>query len=119
MRPRVKYQIIYMNRNRYPVSVMCRFFGVSRSGYYNYVSLLDQPEHDADLAEIIRKQQIKCDKTYGYRRKWTWLRNTRKIFRNPKTIPYYEEIRASVRDPSSQKVAPDGTTASQIRKFAQ
>ena len=26
MKPRVKYQIVYMNQNRYPVSVMCQFF---------------------------------------------------------------------------------------------
>ena len=79
MRPRVKYQIIHMNRNRYPVSVMCQFFCVSRSGYYDYVKRLDQPAHDAVLAEMIRKQQKKCDKTYGYRRMWKWLRNTKKI----------------------------------------
>ena len=75
-----------MNRNRYPVSVMCQFFCVSRSGYYDYVKRLDQPAHDAVLAEMIRKQQKKCDKTYGYRRMWKWLRNTKKIYRNPKTI---------------------------------
>ena len=86
MRPRVKYHIIYMNRDRYPVSTMCRFFGVSRSGYYDYVKRLDQPAHDAALAEIIREQQKKCDKTYGYRRMWKWLRETGKIYRNPKTI---------------------------------
>ena len=86
MRPRVKYQIIYMNCNRYPVSVMCRFFGVSRSGYYDYIKRLDQPAHDAALAETIRKQQEKCDKTYGYRRMWKWLKNAKEIHRNPKTI---------------------------------
>ena len=86
MRPRVKYQIIHMNHKRYPVSVMCRFFGVSRSGYYDYVKRLDQPAHDAGLVEIIREQQKKCDKTYGYRRMWKWLKKTKKIYRNPKTI---------------------------------
>ena len=86
MRPRVKYQIIYMNRNRYPVSVMCKFFCVSRSGYYDYVKRLDQPAHDAVLAEIIRKQQEKCHKTYGYRRMCRWLKQAEKIYRNPKTI---------------------------------
>ena len=86
MRPRTKYQVVYMNRSRYPVSVMCRFFGVSRSGYYDYVNRLDQPTHDAALAAIIREQQQKCDKTYGYRRMWTWLKKVKKIHRNPKTI---------------------------------
>ena len=52
-----------MNRNRYPVSEMCHFFGVSRSGYYDYVKRLDCPAHDAELAEMIREQQQKCDKT--------------------------------------------------------
>ena len=76
----------HMNRNRYPVSVMCRFFGVSRSGCYDYVKRLDQPAHDAELAAIIGEQQEKCDKTYGYRRMWKWLRKVKKIHRNPKTI---------------------------------
>ena len=75
-----------MNRNRYPVSEMCRFFGVSRSGYYDCIKRLDRPAHDAALAELIRKQQEVCDKTYGYRRMWKWLRKTKKIHRNPKTI---------------------------------
>ena len=86
MRPRVKYQIIYMNRNRYPVFAMCRFFDVSRSGYYDYVKRLDRPAHDAVVADIIREQQKKCDKTYGYRRMWKWLEKAKKIRRNPKTI---------------------------------
>ena len=40
-----------MNRTRYPASVMCQFFSVSRSDYYDYVKRLDKPAHDADLAE--------------------------------------------------------------------
>ena len=75
-----------MNRKRYSITEMCQFFGVSRSGYYDYVKRLNQPAHDAALAEIIRKQQEACDKTYGYRRMWKWLKRVRKIHRNPKTI---------------------------------
>ena len=86
MRPRVKYQVIYMNKDRYPVSVMCQFLGVSRSGYYGYVKKLNIPAHDAALTEIICEQQKKCDRTYGYRRMWKWLNTTKKIYRNPKTI---------------------------------
>ena len=44
-----------MNRNRYPVIVMCHFFGVSRSGYYDYIKRLDQPAHNEALVEIIRE----------------------------------------------------------------
>ena len=41
VRARIKYHIIYFHRNEYPVSVMCKFFGVSRSGYYDFVRRLD------------------------------------------------------------------------------
>jgi len=75
-----------MNRSRYPVSAMCRLFGVSRSGYYDYVCRQNQSAHDVELAAIIREQQEKCDKTYGYRRMWKWLKKAKKIHRNPKTI---------------------------------
>ena len=85
MRPKVKYAVIYRHRNEYPVSVMCEFFEVSRSGYYSFVKRLGQSEHDAALAKKIRECQDKSDKTYGYRRVWKWL-NNRNIHRNPKTV---------------------------------
>ena len=86
MRPQVKYQVIYMNRERYSVRTMCQFFGVSRSGYYDYLKRLGQRAPDSDLVDMIRDQQNKCDKTYGYRRMWRWLKNAKNIHRNPKTI---------------------------------
>ena len=85
MRPKVKYAVIYRHRDEYPVSVMCKFFGVSRSGYYAFVKRFGQREHDADLAEKIQSCQDKTDKTYGYRRVWKWLQD-RNIKRNPKTV---------------------------------
>ena len=85
MRAKVKYAVIYRHRDEYPVTVMCRFFGVSRSGYYDFVKRLGQPEYDAELAEKIQECQNKVDKTYGYRRVWRWLRD-RNIRRNPKTV---------------------------------
>ena len=85
MRAKVKYAVIYRHRDEYPVTVMCRFFGVSRSGYYDFVKRLGQPEHDAELAEKIQECQNKVDKTYGYRRVWRWLRD-RNIQRNQKTV---------------------------------
>ena len=85
MRPKIKYNIIYRHRNEYPVSVMCRFSGVSRSGYYEYIKRMDQAEHDAELAENIRECQRVTDRTYGYRRVWKWLQN-RNIQKNPKTV---------------------------------
>ena len=85
MRPKVKYTVIHRHRNEYPVSVMCKFFNVSRSGYYDFVKRLGKPEADAELAEKIEECQNKTDKTYGYRRVWKWLKD-RNIKRNPKTV---------------------------------
>ena len=85
MRPGVKYAVIYRHRHEYPVSIMCKFFGVSRSGYYDFVKRLGRLEHDAELAEKIRECRNKTDKTYGYRRVWKWLKD-RNIERNPKTV---------------------------------
>ena len=85
MRPRVKHHIIYRHRTEYPVSVMCAFFGVSRSGYYTFVHRLGRPEKDAALAELIAQQRERSFGTYGYRRMWLWLK-TQNIFHNPKTV---------------------------------
>ena len=64
---------------------MCRFFKVSRSGYYGYVSRMDIPAWDLPLAEKIRECQDECGKTYGYRRVHIWLEK-HNIQRNPKTV---------------------------------
>lgn len=85
MRARVKYHVIYRHRTEYPVAVMCKFFGVSRSGYYAFVHRLGKPEKDAALAELIGQQRERSFRTYGYRRMWLWLKR-QNIFYNPKTV---------------------------------
>ena len=85
MSARVKYHIIYRHREEYPISVMCAFFAVSRSGYYAFVHRLDRPEKDAALAEVIAQQQERSFRTYGYRRMWLWLKS-QNMFRDPKTV---------------------------------
>ena len=64
---------------------MCRFFEVSRSGYYDYVKRMDAPARDLPLAEKIKECQAKYGKTYGYRRVHIWLER-QGIHHNPKTI---------------------------------
>ena len=77
--------VIYRHKDKYSISEMCRFFKVSRSGYYGYVSRMDIPSWDLPLAEKIRECQDKCGKTYGYRRVHIWLERNG-IYRNPKTV---------------------------------
>ena len=71
--------------DKYSISEMCRFFDVSRSGYYDYVKRMDTPAKDLPLAEKIKECQEKHGKTYGYRRVHTWLER-QGIHHNPKTI---------------------------------
>ena len=85
MKAKFKYEVICAHRGEYPVAVMCKFFGVSRSGYYDFVKRFGKPEHDAALARKIEECQNRTDKTYGYRRVWKWLKD-RDIARNPKTV---------------------------------
>jgi len=85
VRPSVKYQAIYGSRKKYPICVMCRFFEVSRSGYYDYIKRMNQPAHDQELAEKIALCQKHVGKTYGYRRMHIWLKK-QGICRNPKTV---------------------------------
>ena len=77
--------VIYRHKDKYSISEMCRFFNVSRSGYYDYVKRHAVPSKDLPLAEKIKECQDKCGRTYGYRRVHIWLEKNG-IHRNPKTI---------------------------------
>ncbi len=77
--------VIYRHKDKYSISEMCRFFKVSRSGYYDYVKRMNISAWDLPLAEKIKKCQEQCGKTYGYRRVHIWLEKNG-IYRNPKTI---------------------------------
>ena len=46
VRAKAKYAVIYRHREQYPVLVMCRFFAVSRSGYYSFVKRRSRPQKD-------------------------------------------------------------------------
>ena len=77
--------VICRHKEQYSISEMCRFFNVSRSGYYDYIKRMDTPAKDMPLAEKIQECQKECGKTYGYRRVQIWLERNG-IHRNPKTV---------------------------------
>ena len=85
MKAKFKYEVICAHREEYPVAVMCKFFGVSKSGYYDYVKRIGHVAKDAELAEKIKSHQKRCFQTYGYRRMHIWLEQ-QDIHRNPKTV---------------------------------
>ena len=81
----MKYLAIYGKREKYPIQTMCRFFGVSRSGYYDYLKRMDKPDRDEALAAEVSCCQEHSRKTYGYRRVQIWLER-QGIHLNPKTV---------------------------------
>lgn len=85
MRSYIKYNVIYRHKNKYTISEMCRFFKVSRSGYYCYVNRMDTPAKDLPLANLIKECCVETKQTYGYRRVCDWLER-RNIHHNPKTV---------------------------------
>ena len=65
---------------------MCRFFVQYPEAATMPLSIvMDRPEKDAALAEVIAQQRERSFRTYGYRRMWLWLKS-QNIFRNPKTV---------------------------------
>ena len=85
MKASVKYKVIYHHREKYSMIEMCRFFKVSRSGYYGYVKRMEVPAKDLPLAEKIRECQAEWRSIYGYRRVHIWLER-HGIHHNPKTV---------------------------------
>jgi transposase InsO family protein len=77
---------------------MCKFFGVSRSGYYAYLKSAKK-DRDQELAIMIRQCQKETDHTYGYRRVCLWLdrkgirANHKRVFRVMNRYGLFSEIR--------------------------
>lgn len=81
----MKYQVIFKHKDKYSINSMCKFFNVSRSGYYAFLKRRDIPDRDLPLANRIKECQQESHKTYGYRRVHIWLER-KGIHRNPKTV---------------------------------
>lgn len=86
MKPKLKYRLIEQCAGTYPIEAMCKFYNVSRSGYYRYLNHKDKPAKDASLASLIAECQSVRGKIHGYRYIQLWLEKTKGIYRNPKTI---------------------------------
>lgn len=78
--------IIYRHQKKYPISVMCKFFGVSRSGYYDFIKRMDNPSRDEEIAQMIAECQERSNKTYGCRRVKIWLEKAKNRSLNLKTV---------------------------------
>jgi len=82
----IQYRVIYRFRNKFQIQKLCELLGVSRSGYYKWLSRLDEPDKDLIIAELIRKCHAKTHKTYGYRRVKVWLLRETGLVINHKAV---------------------------------
>jgi len=82
----MKYRIIFRYASKYNISAMCRYFKVSRSGYYSWVKRADTEDKDMPLAQLIGQCHEKTRKTYGYRRIKLWLSREKGLVVNHKAI---------------------------------
>ena len=87
MSPRIKYQVIYRNKDKYAITAMCQFFKVSRSGYYDYLKRRDTPDRDELTAELIRERRAqRFGRSLGCRRMQRWLAAEKGLVLNYKTV---------------------------------
>lgn len=62
----MKFRTIKLLSNSYPITSLCKFLEVSRSGFYKY--LQNNNQKDLDVVNKIKLIQDKCKRRYGYRR---------------------------------------------------
>ena len=83
---KLKYRVIERFRGKYSIEAMCKVFGVSRSGYYDWRNRQDKPNKDQWLIDLITQAQITSKQTYGHRRIQRWLLRKHKKYVNLKVI---------------------------------
>jgi len=86
VRPSVKYMAMDANKAKYPISYMCTFFKVSRSGYYAWLKHKGKRDRDEIIGNLIKECQEKSNKTYGYRRVKLWILRETGLIINHKAV---------------------------------
>lgn len=80
------FAVIEKFKNKYPIVEMCKFYNVSRQGYYDWVKRQKHPSPDTDLIDMIKECQIKNKNRLGYRRVQKWLKREKGLVFNHKKI---------------------------------
>lgn len=86
MRKSQIYAVIKRFSGKYPVIEMCRFYGVSRSGYYDWSKCESEENPDKALINMINECYLRHKKRYGYRRVAKWLKREKGLVVNPKKV---------------------------------
>lgn len=83
--PRVAYKVIESLAGKYPIRVMLKYFGVSKSGYYDWKRRKENKSNEI-IAFTIKELQEKVRYTYGYRRMKILLERETGLILNHKVV---------------------------------
>jgi len=82
----IAFAVIKRFSGKYAVQDMCRFYGVSRSGYYAWKQRLPRGAKDLELIKMIEECHAQNKRRYGYRRVAIWLRREKGLTVNHKKV---------------------------------
>ncbi|MDR1914581.1 MAG: IS3 family transposase [Clostridiales bacterium] len=80
------FSVIKRFSGKYPVAEMCRFYAVSRSGYYDFLKRPPKENPDKSLIDVISECHAGHKKRYGYRRVAKWLKREKGLTVNKKKV---------------------------------
>ncbi len=106
----MKYSFITQKKKTYPVGLMCRLLGVSRSAYYDYEQRRRNcPDdlHHRQLLDAVKNIAKSCDYTYGSRRMKQALNALGYSINRWKTRKLMREALVTVRHRKKYKVTTD------------
>jgi transposase InsO family protein len=80
------YAVVKRFADKYTVSDMCRFYNVSRSGYYDWAKREQGENPDQDLIDMITECHKQHKRRFGYRRVVKWLKREKGLVVNHKKV---------------------------------
>lgn len=86
MRKSQIFAVINKFSDKYQIKTTCKFYNVSRRGYYNWKARQGSGNPDSDLLEMIEECQTKNKNRLGYRRVKLWLKREKGLVVNNKKI---------------------------------
>jgi transposase InsO family protein len=113
----VKYVFITQHKNTYPISLQCQVLGVSRQGYYHYITVTanqQQAKEHQEMLGWIKELALLTDFTYGSRRMKRALNALSYSVSRNRVIKLMREARISVRRKKKYKVTTDSQHQSPV-----
>ncbi len=80
------FSVIERFAGKYSISEMCKFYNVSRRGFYDFRKRQQGENPDQELINLISECHKKHKRRYGYRRLTLWLKQEKNLVVNKKKV---------------------------------